>query len=281
MSSARSNAAARNRRAGDPPGQPIQQGRPGQVLVGQGQGQGMRQPPQYQQQQQQQQPQQTKMSLPDAIGLITLRLGRVETVVQHLQTDLPTGDYSGGGGGGNGGGGVDLPDNMRVVDEAVFNSIVSRLNQLELEHKQLAIKTQKASTPAAAPVQLKDERFSQIKENVEILQAEIVQIKDLLLKLQSFTMETNQKLADIIFTDKQEGNDDAEQINICSDNDYVDHNKQMVNLMQFLGGGGMGMSVAGLSETGGLNLKEYIQSEMSSNEENIVVEELVEELVEE
>jgi hypothetical protein len=232
----------------------------------------MRQPPQYQQQQQPQ-PQQTKMSLPDAIGLITLRLGRVETVVQHLQTDLPTGDYSGGGGG------TELPDNMRAVDESVFNSIVSRLDQLEIGHKQLTVKTQKTSVPAA-PVQLQDERFSQIKENVEVLQSEIAQIKDLLMKLQSFTMETNQKLADIIFTDKQEGNDndhDADTVNICSDNDCTDHNKQMINLMQFLGGGGMAMNMTGVSDNGGLNLKEYIQSEMSSNEENIVVEELVEE----
>ena len=102
MSSARSNAAARNRRAGDPPGQPVQmqqQGRPGQ---GQQQGQQVQGTRQQQYQPQQMQQQQTKMTLPDAIGLITLRLGRVETIVQHLQTDLPTGDYSGGGGGGGG-----------------------------------------------------------------------------------------------------------------------------------------------------------------------------------
>jgi hypothetical protein len=255
------------------------------------------------------QQQQTKMTLPDAIGLITLRLGRVETIVQHLQTDLPTGDYSGGGGGGGGsGGGGDLPDNMRVVDEAVFSSIVARLDQLETGHKQLAVKVmQKAVSvtaatvpvPTTVPVQLQDNRVTQINENVETLQAEIAQIKDLLLKLQSFTMETNQKLSDIIFTDKQEvdnGDDDNDdgRINICSE-DASDHNTQMMNLMQMLSGGrnggrggfvggGMGMmNVSGLSGDDGsneLNLKEYIQSELSSGsalKEEIVVEELSEE----
>ena len=34
------------------------------------------------------------------------------------------------------------------------------------------------------------------------MKAELVQVKDLLLKLQSFTMETNQKLADIVFNEQ-------------------------------------------------------------------------------
>ena len=37
MSSARSNAAARNRRAGDPPGQPVQMQQQGRQGMGQGQ----------------------------------------------------------------------------------------------------------------------------------------------------------------------------------------------------------------------------------------------------
>ena len=62
MSARRANAGAKNRRAG---------------------GAGLDIRPQQAEPQQVQQP---KLSISDAIGLITLRLGRVENVVQHLQT---------------------------------------------------------------------------------------------------------------------------------------------------------------------------------------------------
>jgi K+/H+ antiporter YhaU regulatory subunit KhtT len=96
--------------------QPIQQGR---------------QPPQqyqqfYEQQQQQQQnslPFQ-KLSISDAIGLITLRLGRVEQWI--IETDHEdesrenvTGDISG------------IPSNHKVIDNSVLTSIINRLDSLE------------------------------------------------------------------------------------------------------------------------------------------------------
>ena len=253
-----------------------------------GQMRGQYQSQQQSQQQQQQPPQQAKLSLSDAIGLITLRLGRVETIVQNIQT---------GDGYENTGSG-ELPDNMRVIDESVFTSIVSRLDQLETGHKQVLVKlsqkpvsvsalvpvpAQSVPVPLPVPVQA-DERIPQLTETVTNLQSEISQLKDMLLKLQSFTMDTNQKLSDIIFKNNDQDNDveDGGPLNICSDEDCVniEHmNNPMMNLMQFIGSRGMPIQFEEGAEN--FNLKEYIQSELqTSSVTELEPENLVEELSE-
>lgn len=99
--------------------------------------------PGQQQQQQQQQPQSIpKMLISDAIALITLRLGRVEHVVQNLPVESDE-------------------DNVLSNYDDVFSDIITRLESLE--------KTQKKET------------------------AEVASLKDLVMKLQFFTLETNQK----------------------------------------------------------------------------------------
>jgi hypothetical protein len=89
----------------------------------------VKQPPQQYQQfydkQQQQQNQNglpfSKLSISDAIGLITLRLGRVEQWI--IETDqeegLRTGDTTG------------IPENHRVIDNSVLTSIINRLDSIE------------------------------------------------------------------------------------------------------------------------------------------------------
>jgi len=89
----------------------------------------VKQPPQqYQQFYDQQQPQNglpfTKLSISDAIGLITLRLGRVEQWI--IETDHDEGtkqtepnDMSG------------IPANHKVIDNSVLTSMISRLDSLE------------------------------------------------------------------------------------------------------------------------------------------------------
>ena len=84
----------------------------------------------YEQQQQQQQPQNglpfQKLSISDAIGLITLRLGRVEQWIietdheeESNQSHTVSGDISG------------IPDNHKVIDSSVLTSIINRLDSLE------------------------------------------------------------------------------------------------------------------------------------------------------
>ena len=209
--SARSNASAKNRRAGGSetvqqqpqqlqqqmrPGQgqgPTQQMRPGPgqgppqqmrpgPMPGQGQqqqqmrpgpGQGPTQPQQQQMRQGQQPPPgaqlPSKMSIGDAIGLITLRLGKVEQDVFELQNSLPEDNES------------DVENvvantpnpNARIIDDSVFKSIVSRLEKLESQKPTIV------QQPLTQNVN--KEEITEITSKVEGLQDELKQVKDLLL----------------------------------------------------------------------------------------------------
>jgi hypothetical protein len=201
MSSNRANASARQRRAGEPVG--LQQQQQQQQRMQPGRGGGVRPGMPDQQQQQQQQPMNPKLSISDAIALITLRLGRVESIVSNLPNE-PRGD------GENGGQVYD--ENMRMIDQNVFNSIVIRLDTLEKNQK-LLIEKQKAAPVAVAAEHIKqvvqetiikdvsDEKIEPMRETIQMLKDDVSELKGLLMKLQNFTMETNKKLTDIVFDD--------------------------------------------------------------------------------
>jgi len=182
MSSSRANAAARARRAGGDMPPPMQQqqmnGRPGQQQQQQGQGQV---PPQGGN---------VKMSISDAIALITLRLGRVEQIVQNMPVDGVQGN---------------LGDNTRIVDDTVLVNIVQRLEALEKSQKSIVDKVSRTPAPVVAPVAPVQSQSVDI-EAIEVLHAELAQVKDLLMHLQSFTMQTNQRLSDIVFSENGNGN---------------------------------------------------------------------------
>lgn len=165
MSSSRSIAAARNRRAGDPP----PTSRPGTSISSQ---------PAFSQQSQQNKRTtaqnstpnvpitSTKLTISDAIGLITLRLGRVEQFIQ-------TAEHEGGINMGS-----NIPDNAHLVDKSVINSIVNRLDSLEKKEKESANNQQTTK-----------------------LETELRDIKDLLMsqmvKYEKFTLETNKRFDDV------------------------------------------------------------------------------------
>ena len=214
MSSSRANAAARQRRAGDTQSTPQQSSYNST---------GSKTRFVQQQQEAPQPPMNPKLSISDAIALITLRLGRVETIVSN---------YDPNAGQSSGNHQMNYDENMRMVDEQVFNSIVSRLEALEkgrnmasvggnpqLEQrlsvleknqKMLIEKQQQAPvvTTTTTPVEttivndVAEEKLKPIEYDVNFLKNELSELKLVLLKLQSFTMETNQKLADIVFEDK-------------------------------------------------------------------------------
>ena len=283
MSGNRANASARNKRAGGAdinsnggpspmpgqrgPGYPGQgqQGYPGQ---GQMQGQQMAQP---------------KLSISDAIGLITLRLGRVEQLVQTIQTN-PNDPTS-------------IPEdngNNVLVDKQVFDNIVKRLDTLEKQKNVpasvLAPALANTSTiPVAALQQLvsiqkydifvKDvaKEFKEMKELIAVKQSsnEIAELKEMLLKLQTFTMETNSKLVNMIFSD-------SAQFEILETEEPEEKDNEGEELiddfnMKFFGSGsasgsasGSGPNIIELSQSG-FNLKELIQQELQNED---VVEEL-------
>ena len=136
MSSSRSIAAARNRRAGDSAQQQQPPNRPGTSIGSSAAFQnqpGKRVPNQPPKNEPPPPPNPnvpfSKISISDAIGLITLRLGKVEQYIIDTQHESVV---------GNG-----IPDNAKLVDNSVFTSIINRLDSIEkkeLQTKQLLTK---------------------------------------------------------------------------------------------------------------------------------------------
>jgi len=209
MSGNRANAAAIQRRTMGaqnnvpPPGgsRPQQQQMQQQQMRQQP---GSRQGQQFQQQQQMpQQPMQNpKMSVSDAIGLISLRLGRVETFIQQMPPLDQIGMNSSGESGG------EVGENMRVVDEAVFTNIVARLEKLEhMPRTVVESSTVPSAAPSSFPSLLNPHQLQDLNHSVDVLKSEMLQVKELLLSLQSFTMQTNQKLVDLVINDNMNDGD--------------------------------------------------------------------------
>jgi hypothetical protein len=189
MSSSRSIAAARSRRAGESQ-PPVSGGRPVTSIASHSAfvQQQMPPPPSNNvriakapiQQQQQQMPQQgaspfTKLSISDAIGLVTLRLGRVEQFIIDFENGEIEGHHS------NSGGGSSIPENSKIVDNSVLTTIVNRLDALEKKEGSSSI-------------------TSSITSSIASLEKEMKEAKDLLshllFKYELFTKETNEKFGD-------------------------------------------------------------------------------------
>jgi len=178
MSSSRSIAAARNRRAGGNEA-PVQRGRPNTSIASQPAFAQQQQQPtqrigramnQQQLQQQQQNEKQlvpvNKISISDAIGLITIRLGRVETYMQQLQEEGVSGLSSG------------FSENVQLVDKGVLSNLTDRIYNLENKPEN-----------------------SSVNNKLSVLEKEVKEIKELLnihiLKFAQFVSETEQKFLDV------------------------------------------------------------------------------------
>ena len=243
--SSRSLAAARARRAGEnappvsgnrpgtsigshaacapqqqmPPGynhnaQPnnVRAGRPGQ----------QQQPPQkqqsaaYQQVQQSQQQEKkalpfTKLSISDAIGLITLRLGRVEQWVIDTEHENHENEENGNYQSGS----LNLPENSKIIDSSILNNIISRLDSLEKrepgtnnpeEITKLSESVTKLTEQIGKIVDEGNKQSLAIAKHTEQLfkfDRDLVETKDLLktfmIKYDMFASDTNNKFADYEF----------------------------------------------------------------------------------
>jgi hypothetical protein len=237
--SSRSLAAARARRSGENappvsgnrPGtsigshaafsqqgyQPQMQGPPPNVRTSRGQ------PPQQQQnsqrmayqqvQQSQQQVQNglpfSKLSISDAIGLITLRLGRIEQWVietEHENENSPermVSEHS------------NLPENSKIVDNSVFSSIINRLEVVEkkestpINNDSVVKLSEDVARLNEQLVKIVDEgvkhnlAISKHTEQLFKFERELVETKDILktfmIKYDLFSSDTNNKFADYEF----------------------------------------------------------------------------------
>ena len=142
----------------------------------------------------------TKLSISDAIGLITLRLGRVEQWVIDTEQENESNPQH-------------LPENAKIIDNSVFASIMNRLETIE--------KISSSSTGSSGSSEELLKEISKLNEqNVKIMEEgtkhtlaiskhteqlfkferELVETKDILktfmIKYDGFTEETNNKFSD-------------------------------------------------------------------------------------
>jgi hypothetical protein len=192
----------------------VRAGRPGQQQM-------PPQPPQkqqsaaYQQVQQSQQQEKkalpfTKLSISDAIGLITLRLGRVEQWVIDTEEENEV-----NGGISNSSGSLNLPDNSKIIDSSILNNIISRIDSLE--KRELGTGNPEEINKLSESVTMFTEQISKIveegnKQSLAIAKhteqlykfdRDLVETKDLLktfmIKYDMFASETNNKFTDYEF----------------------------------------------------------------------------------
>lgn len=175
----------------------------------------------YQQQQQMYQQQQpagpqpktnglpfSKLTVSDAIGLITLRLGRVEQWI--IDTDHETADNGTAAGVSTG-----IPDNHKIIDNSVLTTIINRLDSLEKNggNGQSGFSSEEVSK-LAEEVKIMKEQIARIGEDVtkhtlELAKnteqvfrfnRELVETKDILksfmVKYDMFAQETTQNFSD-------------------------------------------------------------------------------------
>ena len=244
MSSSRSIAAARSRRAGESQ-PPVSGGRPVTSIASHSafvpQQQMPPQPPNNVrvsktpiQQQQQQMPQGaspfTKLSISDAIGLVTLRLGRVEQFIIDFENGEIEGHHPNSGG-------SNIPENSRVVDNSVLTTIINRLDAIEKREGS--------------------------NSNVTSLEKDLKDTKDLLshllFKFELFTKETGEKFADFdgAISEIEKGME-AHQ--------FVDINETVVVEEQILAPSPL--AAAPSQEINTLDLKSLIKQEFSATESN-------------
>jgi hypothetical protein len=122
----------------------------------------------------------SKMTLPQAITLITLRLGKIET---QLMNGLDLGHESQDG------------DNI-LVDSNIINSLISRIDALEKNPgstKDTAILKQQFETIKPVVVQSKNS-ITALKQQIETLKTELNETKELVIVLQNLTMDNNTKI---------------------------------------------------------------------------------------
>ncbi len=235
MSSNRANAAARQRRAG-------------------GADLNSNQPPQQKQQSSKQNLSMPKLSISDAIALITLRLGKVETIVSNYQNESLQVQVDAMG---------QPIQNAKMIDDSVFKSIVSRLDVLEKNQKVLmenqtsianTVKTIASSKNGQTVVKdISEEKLSIIKDDIEGLKTELRQNNDSIFNLQNMVQEVSQKIVEISLTlNSDETEDLVEGTMIDSEqqdaaDECVDEEPHEDTIVQ-------------------LDLKEFIQNELNADE---------------
>ena len=133
----------------------------------------------------------TKLSVSDAFALTTIRLSRLEMMFQKMNIES-LGERI-----------AEHEENVRIVDQQVFSSMTSRLDKLEKTvTTTAAAPAQQAPTVKSLSIQEVEDKVEQktrdLIANIRTLQDELRTNKDMIYKLQSTIMDTNQKLVDLV-----------------------------------------------------------------------------------
>ena len=161
-----------------------------------------------------------KISVSDAIGLVTLRLGRLETIVnKYEESGLPTNTTEG-----------------QPIDNSVLMTLISRIETLEKKQQTqptITVSSPQVDTTAVIDrighietdmnnlkkhinnmtntnnnkmdnkfMSETDESLSRLDGDIQQLVRETRELRDNLMKLQTYTMETNQRLVDMVFNNQ-------------------------------------------------------------------------------
>jgi hypothetical protein len=112
----------------------------------------------------------TKLTVSDAIGLVTLRLGRLEQFMLDVQAE----------GGIGGSSATEIPENTQLVDKSVITSIINRLDAVEKKES-----AKGPVTPATSGAQL-TKLETELKEIKELLLNNIMKFEKLSLKYEAY-----------------------------------------------------------------------------------------------
>lgn len=174
-----------------------------------------------------------KLSISDAIGLITLRLGRVEqwiieTENEEVDKENVSGEISG------------IPNNHKIIDNSVLTSMISRLDSLEKNGT--GINSSEEVKKLAEDVKNLTEQFKRMgddvsKHTIELAKnteqvfrfnRELTETKDILksfmVKYDMFSQETTQN-----FTDYETALSDLEKRLTCGSEELQDISKNVEN----------------------------------------------------
>jgi hypothetical protein len=120
----------------------------------------------------------SSLTVPQAITLITIRLGRLEGELSRIQNEgVPISAEN-----------LEGDENLRLIDETVLNSILTRLQTLE----------NSLSSDAGNNSSHNQSLVDALNDKVASLQNELREAKDAISKLQLFTIDTNQKLLNVV-----------------------------------------------------------------------------------
>ena len=128
----------------------------------------------------------SKVSIQDAIGVLSTRIARLESFMHNYNLESPN---------------APQPARPAQMDDSLLRNIIARLDVLEKEKKTPSANMAPVAFPSihnhSSEIQQMNQELKQVKE-------ELKDTTKMLTTLQSFTMETNQKLVTLLFQDTNE-----------------------------------------------------------------------------